>query len=198
MDRAYYYFAASLPTLSFEGEPPLSADDFLQDCRRLLDPRDYRLIEEILTKDEYIGSSGNGVYDAWARFDRGFRNELTWVRAERAGKEPADYIRGDRYSDPYFSEMIQQALKEDNLLEAEKILDRYRWNFLDDLQTKNAFNFGFILIYGLKLKILLRYERIDSPKGPEILDELCRSAGRQLSAVTGEAHDILVTIKSEE
>ena len=36
----YYYFVASLPMLALDIKPPLSLNDFLQSCERLLSPED--------------------------------------------------------------------------------------------------------------------------------------------------------------
>ena len=52
---AYYYFAASLPMLQFEGELPISTEDFVNDCQRLLSARDFLCIRKIFFEDEESG-----------------------------------------------------------------------------------------------------------------------------------------------
>ena len=172
MNRSYYYFIASLPLINFGSEPPLSVEEFLNDCRRLLAEDDYTLIEKILTGDELPTSSGNQTFDAWARFIKQFQNEQARFRAERAGRDPREFIRGEYISDSYLSETIQQALKEETPLDSQEFLDTFIWKFLDELETKNIFTFGAVIAYGLKLKILERYAAIRSPKGQELFKEI--------------------------
>jgi hypothetical protein len=52
------------------------------------------------------------------------------------------------------------AYRSASILEAEKILDQARWNFLDALSFGHYFDFDYLLVYGLKLKILERWEKI--------------------------------------
>lgn len=172
MENVYYYFVASLPMISFESEPPFSSEDFLNDCKRLLVEDDYALAEDLLTRNTHPVNTHNRTFNQWATFIRDFKNEEVWFRAEAAGKDPSDYLKGERIPNDKFTEVLQQAQKAENLLEAQKILDRFRWNFLDELEAGRTFSFSMILIYGLKLKILERYAMIESPKGEVLFKEL--------------------------
>jgi hypothetical protein len=172
MEAHYYYFAATLPMISFESKLPFSLEDFLQDCRRLLKENDSRLIDELLTQDVYQTGSPSMIFNRWAAFFLAFKNELAWFRAQNAGKDPLNFIRGDRAPQAAFVDVLQQAQKAENPLEGQKVIDRFLWNFLDELEIGHDFDLGKILIYGLKLKILERYARIDSPVGERMFEEL--------------------------
>lgn len=186
MSRNYYYFASSLPYITFDSAPPMSVDTFIEDCHRLLSKQDAEFIEKLLARKildyaylrrlvtETKGriTYRNEAFQKGILFNRAFRNELAWFRAERAGKDPNEYIRGDRVPDPKIQEVIRAADREDNLLEAEMILDRFRWAFLDELESGHYYDIEFITIYGIKLSILERYQIIDSPRGEEIFEEL--------------------------
>ncbi len=174
MSRAYYYFAASLPMLDFDGDCPLSVEDFLEDCRRLLAPEDFRRVRAVLS-DEDKGLDGNGgpfVYRQWRSFQRRFLNEQVWFRAEEKGVDPWKFIEGDYYSDPVLREAVHQAAKMDNLLEAERFLDRIRWRYLDELCAGHYYDLDFILTYAVKLQILERHQRLASCRGREIFDQM--------------------------
>lgn len=158
--------------IDFDSKLPMSVEGFLQDCKRLLVSTDFNLVARLLGDGKETVHTNNTFYKAWANFDRRFRNEMTWFRAEGASKDPLDYIQGDRYNDPYLVEVIHQASKQDNLLEAEKMLDRVRWQQLEELLGGQYYNLEFIIGYGLKLKILERHQEFNSPKGRAIFDEL--------------------------
>ena len=57
-----------------------------------------------------------------------------------------------------------------DLLEAEKLLDRTSWQFLDELEQGHYYDLEFLMVYGLKLKILERHQEYATSKGREGLD----------------------------
>ena len=174
MSRAYYYLGASLPMIDFGGECPLSVEDFLEDCRRLLAPGDFRRVRAVLFgEDESLdGNGGSFVYRQWMDFQRRFLNEQAWFRAEEKGVDPWKFIEGEHYSDPFLREAVQQAAKMENLLEAERFLDKIRWQYLDDLSSGHYYDLDFILTYAVKLQILERHQRLASYRGREIFDRM--------------------------
>ena len=180
MGSAYYYFIASLPLVSFDGKMPMTVEAFQEDCRRLLSEKDYALMEQLGAPDEPLPApvpvpvpgTGNRVLDAWLHFDRGFRNELAWHRADHLNKDPLTYLRGARTLMPSCAEDIQRALKMDDLQEAEKILSKARWQFLDELGMGHSYDFASVLIYYLKLEIMKWHREYGSPEGRNRLREI--------------------------
>ena len=67
---------------------------------------------------------------------------------------------------------VSAADKEENLLEGEMILDRFRWAFLNELELGHYYDLEFITIYGIKLTILERYHVLDSPAGEELFEQI--------------------------
>ena len=157
----------------FDSKPPLSLEEFVRDCERLLSPQETVLIKQLI--EDAIVTDGiktaNSVFREEVEFTHQLCNQLAKLRAERAGKDPLKYVRGEVVNDPFFAEVIRQADIAKNPLVAERLLDKTRWDFLDRLQTGHFFDLEFILIYALKLKILNRYAMIESPKGREVFDE---------------------------
>lgn len=185
MGRTYYYFAASLPMLSLEGKLPMTAEFFLEECQRLLDSGDYKLMHALLTQDDPQVKTQNTAGNAWIRFNRSFRNELVWFRAGRLNKDPMPFLRGQRWPDPFLAEQIHQAAKTASPLEAQNALDKIVWQFLDELAARQYFNWEFLLVYGLKLKILQRHHAYHSPAGRQALFEL-RTMNLPESCVVGQ------------
>ena len=174
MADLYYYLVSSLVILDFEKPAPLTYAEFLEDCQRLVTPGDFEILEKATLEfdDE---TSSNPTLQNLARFNRRFKNELVRARAKKMDRNSSDYIRGDRYVDQAAIDVINHALKAENPLEAEKILDRYRWQMINDVEQRHFFDLTFLMAYGLKLQLLDRYVEIASEKGNEKFEEYKKS-----------------------
>ena len=171
MSNYYYYLIASLPMLHFGMKPSIAWNDFLTVCQEQLIATDFEIIQKIISSQELPPHSTKSVLKAWFEFNHQLRNELAWSRALEAKKDPLNHTRGPREAQPAIVEMISQAFKSRDPLTAEKILDRFRWQYLDELTEGHYFDLEFLITFALKLKILERYQLIESPKGKEIFKE---------------------------
>lgn len=172
MAHDYIYFVSSLPMLAFEEEPPFSFDEFLRDCALHLPSTEYTVAKRIFDNDIEGLSVANETLQALIDFNGKFRNELAFFRAERAHKDPADYVRGSRLGNSYYAELMHQAAKNTNLLEAEKLIDRLQWDVWEDITVNSHFSLENIVVFGLKLQVLEKYQRIHSSRGQEVLEEV--------------------------
>jgi len=170
MKSPYYYLVASLPMLDLDKETGLAYLDFVALCKEQLSDRDFKLLEKS-TLDYDDSGEANPVLSRWARFNRRFRNEMIRIRAKNQGRDSSDYIRGDLYVDPASMEVVHRALKAENPLEAEKILDRFKWKKLSEFIKRDIFNVEALIVYGLQLQILQRYKEINSSQGKECFEE---------------------------
>ena len=172
MGTAYYYFVASLPRLAFAEKAAYSFEQFCGDCQRLLSGRDFKTIQDFLQSEEpSIKAFTNSFLQTINQFDIDFRNEAAWFQAEAMNKDPLGYLRGPRNSNPKVIDALAEASESLDPLEAEKILDRARWQYFDELLQGHYFDFECLVVYGLKLKILERYKMVDSEAGGEIFAE---------------------------
>ncbi len=175
MSRKYYYLAASLPMLDFQAKPPMTIREFLEECERLMDRPDFEEIQlsiaSKVSKTTRPSQAKNPVAQQWLEFDRRFRNEIAWFRAVQQNKDPMNYIRGDRYIDPFMVDIVVEASKTFDPLTGERVLDRARWVKLSELEMGHYFDFEYLIVYGLKLKILERYQIIGSEKGRELFEK---------------------------
>ena len=184
MGKNYYYFAASLSMIDFNSKPSVRVEDYLKLCKGFLSENDYACMENLLSgKKENVPVVGNDVVKAWFEFQKSFQNEIVYFRAMKARKNPDDYIREESYRDQSLKEAVSQAVKTENLLEAEKYLDKIRWRFLDAQELGHYFDIEFLCIYGLKLKILDRHKEINSPRGKEIFEIYKETVANTLSAL---------------
>lgn len=171
MPAYYTYLIASLPSLVFGSEPPLSFQGFLDLCRPLIPERDFNLLQH---SDEESQPS----LQKWLEFDTALRNELAKIRAARKKIDPVKYLRRDGFVDPYITHSALNAYRNPSPLEGEIMLDRARWRRLDELGTGHYFDLDFLIVYAQKLLILERWQRIKSADSPALLEGLLEK-GRQ-------------------
>ncbi len=104
--------------------------------------------------DEEVGSTGSRVVSAFRSFDRALRNALVPLRTDETDK----IGRFSRAAVPEFAsraeEIAREATSAANPLEAERVLDRGRFEFLEELEVGHYFDFERIAIYYLKLQLI--------------------------------------------
>jgi len=147
MAKEYYYFVASLPAISFDSKSSMSIEDFLESCDELLTLKDSLLVRELLEGSENINSNVEAC-ELWTRFDNALKNQMACCRAKRIGRDPYDYIRGEKSDDIELEKLTDEALKIENLLEAEKLVDKKKWEYLDEIELSHHFEIANIIIYG--------------------------------------------------
>ncbi len=166
----YYYFGASLPVLTFAGKLPFTVAEFLEDAQRQLTPGDARLLSGLLSGDHI--TTGNSVLQKVFEFERSLCNHVAVFRAQKNNRDPQTVIRGEHVVNPEMVQLVKSAADAADPLDGEKKISRARWKFYDNLMVGEFYTPAFILLYGLKLKIVERYHHIASPKGREKYEEL--------------------------
>lgn len=171
MSSSYYYLVASLPSIAYEGKPSMSIPDYLSLCQTQLSSADYDLLFKVLNDNESLLHTNNEMIKRWMGFNHDFRNEIAYFRAKRANKDPKDYLRGEKANDLQLTEVINQAARASDPLVAEKILVRRLWELLEDLTLGHYFDLEIIIAYGIKLRILDRFQKVASPDGQKIFED---------------------------
>lgn len=168
----YYYFVASLPCLEFGSRAPVAYEKFLSLASELLTSSDSRTIERAKIGPCEDLDDPAPVLREWKTFDMSCRNETTRLRAAKKSKDPAQYIRGENYPDPFTAGFAHGAAGQADPLEAEIYLDRIRWEKLEELEKNHYFDIEYLVAYALKLQILERWDRINSVGGDEAVQIL--------------------------
>ena len=86
------------------------------------------------------------------------------LRSERLDKDPVPYLR-EEGDDEGQESTAREALGKQDPLEAEKVLDRARWDLLESLDIEASFDLSSLIIYSLELQILDRLAGLDPEKG---------------------------------
>lgn len=104
------------------------------------------------------------------------RNELVKIRASRKKLDPAPYLRSDGYDDPYISHRVMNAYRSPSIIERERLLDRERWNFLEEASFGHYFDLEALIVYALKLLILEKWEKVRAANAPALIEKAAAPA----------------------
>jgi len=161
MGAYYTYLISSLPMLSFVSRPPFSLEDFFAKCERLIPETEIEFLRNACYREvSFLNPAATGTLGKWANFEIALRNELARGRARRKKVDVLKFIHLPDDPEAYISHIAMTAYRSVSILEAEKILDQARWDFLESLSLGHYFDFDFLLIYLLKLKILERWDKV--------------------------------------
>ncbi len=143
-----YYFLASLPMLKFNAKAPFDWDTFMDYAQDNVSAGDYKLLEGI-SKNDF---SGCGFLRDWKSF-----SDL----ADKAINEKRKANLGliDTYcpeNDFDLSKYVNAVMNAKNPLEAELVILKYKYDYLEEKTAFEAFSRDVVLGYALKLKLLLR------------------------------------------
>lgn len=152
----YYYLAASLPLLAFDGPPPLSSRDFLSLCREQA-PEAHELLVRASFDSLGARAGDPAPWRGYAGWETALRDELAVQRAQRLGIDPGPWLRPAPFV-AGLAEAVKEALAAGSPLAAETALDRRRWARLDELEAGGGFGIGRLVAYRLKLLLLERRE----------------------------------------
>ena len=158
--------------LHFGQKLPLSYAKFIDGCRGLISEEEVSVLSVLEGADwGVIVPADIPLLKAWRLFEVALRNELVKLRSVRRQADAGKYLRHDGWWDPWVVQVAQNAVRQPAPLEAEKILDEERWKKLDELSFGHYFDFEALAVYGLKLLILERWERVTAADKEKMLEE---------------------------
>ena len=169
----YTYLISSLPFLKFNEDPPFSFEKFLDICKEFVREDELELLKSLKNlklPDKKI--KGVDTFKKWLDFEYSLRNELVSLRALRKHIDPNKYLRESSLISLDIQFTALASIRSPSILEAELILDRARWNKLEELSLGHFFDIDFLVIYGLKLLILERWQNFRKTDKYKIFKEL--------------------------
>jgi hypothetical protein len=167
----YYYFAASLPMLEPEGPPPMSAEEFLESCSRLLTAPDFMEIQQARLNAARAGNPRIEILKRFQEAEFGLRNELVKLRAKKLGVEQDRYIREESLN-PLLAAAAREILEQETPLKSETTMSGTLWTILEDLMVGHYFDVDFLTAYYLKLQILERQASFQVEAGKQKLESI--------------------------
>ena len=165
-NRNYYYFAATLPSISYGDKPPVSSEDFREMCYGLLEPEDADLIRYCSYDPklvvETVQPTGSDFIDLLMLRERVLVLNLAFIRAAKL-KRPSP--EDPPHDVPRAEARGKTAFEMEDPLEATIYIDEGRWGALDDMVGLDLFGVNNIYAYLLKLQLLERRQSFEAEKG---------------------------------
>lgn len=173
MGKEFIYFAGSLPMLLFGEKPPVSVEAFDDDAARLTDERTAAMLKTVTLYNPQAQNVPAAVmkFYEWENF---LRN--SWLDFRKKNRSDAGEFK--RNDPPFYSDVapvLAQAAGCSDLLEAEKIIDKLRWNALESFSTGHYFDLDFLALYRIKLQILTKYTVRTVEKGNQVLEDVLQA-----------------------
>jgi len=163
---AEYYLISQLPSLdglSDNVPMPITEERFYDICNRILGKKAQDELSKIsLVPSRVYEPSGSAVLTSWNMGEQNLRLALGKARAEKLGKQ---FDTGNRTFTADLMQTVRTAVEADSPLEAEKLLNRYRMDYLEAIRPMDAFSEEFVYYYCLKLKLILRMRQFDAESG---------------------------------
>jgi hypothetical protein len=165
-----YYLIASLPLLSLEHAPGITAEYFLAECRAHLGGADADAAEALMMGKP----SEHSFVKAWRAKDTLLRNAIVKARARATGSDPAQWLRPAQEYDTQIERLAENAFQEPNPIRQERMLDKARWAMVEELQGLDPMDGNVVLAYAVKLSLALRWAALDAAVGQETFNTLTR------------------------
>lgn len=172
MPEFYPYVAASLPMLQFGARPPFAFDRFIEMCRDMVPAQDLAHIQQC-GDDAYLEQdAAHPALAKWQAFETGLRNELAKIRAGRRKVDAHTYLRKSVDIDQELYHAALASHRMASFLEAERFLDRQRWDRIERIAAGHFFDSTALIAYALKLRILLRWDLIAGADTQSLLERI--------------------------
>ena len=165
---AYPYLVASLPSLALDQDAPWSPEEFYHYCENLLSPSDLRDLRRIV--DDKPNAVADPAVRRWLSIETQLRNALARVRAARAGVDAAPYQRPYTGFDVRTERAAVEAMGAADPLERELILDKHRWQLLEEMVGLDSFGAAAVFSYALRLRIAQKWQSLTEEKGRAVVE----------------------------
>lgn len=163
-----YYLLSSLPMLTFDAPPGLTADTFLDACRAQLGARDAEAAAALV----YGAPSSHPFAAAWYDKEAILRNAVARERAHANGTDATRWLRPTDGCDTLIESLVEDAFQETDPLKKEKALDHARWTAVEEVQGPDPLSVRAIFAYAVKLGILSRASTRRTEHGRTAFDTL--------------------------
>lgn len=135
-----------------------------------------------------IKTCRNGFVRRWYQLNMDVNNILTALLARRQGWNVADYVKGDgevqdeirEHSSKDFIqsldidnvESLKQIVEQTDPVQKEKMIDAFKWRWLDEETMMEPFSIDSVFAYMCKLEMQYRWARLDVEQGKEYFRQI--------------------------
>lgn len=165
---AYYSLVASLPHLRIGDEAPFSTGEYIDNCAQWISERETQILHKVLRHDPDIAPCP--LCKAWNNIETQLRNAVARFRGQKLGVDFKEYLQPHDGFSGEIEALVTDAFTRNDPLETEEELDRARWKLAEELIGLDPFGFEKVLTYGIQLKIVERWNRMDVGIGKKKLE----------------------------
>lgn len=165
---AYYSLVASLPHLRIGDEPPFSSEEYLGNCVQWVSEREEQILRKVLLREPDIAPCP--LCKAWNNIETQLRNTVARLRGQKLSVDFKEYLQPHDGFSGEIEALATDAFTRNDPLEIEEELDRARWKLAEGLIGLDPFGFEKVLAYGIQLKIVERWNRMDVSIGKKKLE----------------------------
>lgn len=150
------YLISSLPSLSFGQVPPITMEEFNRDAQNQLSVKHFNQLESV---DLYssAGSERTPGLKSIGEMLSDLKKDISEIRTANTQKRAPGLDR------------LPKAIVNANPLEREKLIMKWQWEELDNIEAGETFTFTEVMVYKLRLQILNRLNSFDKERGKQIL-----------------------------
>jgi hypothetical protein len=184
----YHYIIAGLPELVLNADNKGFSYDEIRESiymssgekdRRLMEWFDFGTDESNLTSHFYRAAlkSKNRFIRQYFALDLEIRNRKVDFVAEKLGKDGGNYRMEVKdainlnLSDEQLTKLTE-IFANKNILEKEQMLDKFKWEFISDLNPYGTFDMDVILAFLAKGKLIDRWNKLDREAGEAMFRKL--------------------------
>jgi len=165
---AYYSLVASLPHLQIGDEPPFSTEEYIGNCAQWVTSREEDILRKVLLQEPDIAPCP--LCKAWNNIETQLRNAIARLRGQKLGVDFKEYLQPHDGFSGEIEVLVTDAFTRNDPVEIEEALDRARWKLAEELVGLDPFGFEKVLAYGIQLKIVERWNRMNVHSGKEKLE----------------------------
>ena len=165
---AYYSLVASLPSLQIGDEPRVTVEQYIDDCAQWVTERETDILKAVLLNEPVAAPCA--LCSTWNNIETQLRNAVARQRGQKLGVDYKEYLQPHEGFSGEIEALVTDAFTRNDPVELEQELDRARWKLAESLIGSDPFGFGKVLAYGIQLKIVERWNRMDVSLGKEKIE----------------------------
>lgn len=156
---SYYALISSLPMLTLEGNSGFTPERFHSYCEVYVSGDKLKILDDLgldPSLEQFSADSLPGRYAAW---ECALRNAIVRKRSRKLNVDAAEYLNEDPRTEAEsdVERTASAAWMISNPLERERLLDRARWEKIEELEAGQLFSFEQLCAYKLKLLLQLKW-----------------------------------------
>ena len=172
----FFYLISSLPSLIHNSEPPITPEEFREQCAPHLSEAQLAILDATglvpPTNEESMFPAGS-LSSRYADWETALRNALLPTRAKK--QDTSAYRRPEHDAFSEIAAIAAAAIGAHNPLEAEDKLNEARFRTIENFIGTEAFTFDALCAYKLKLLLLEKKRFRTAERGEKHIDDILHS-----------------------